>query len=98
MGPSPAEWHSENLKTNAHHYSFLRVLGPEAIARIQGSAARLCPGPDICQWVLKGSGGVGAWLWFNPNVDLGGRAYKYGVISAEDLMAGRGTNGGGQQQ
>lgn len=33
---SPTEWHASNLQRNPGHYSVLRWLGPEAIARIQG--------------------------------------------------------------
>ncbi len=32
-------WHKENLKCNESHYSFLRRLGPEAIAHVQQSSA-----------------------------------------------------------
>ena len=35
---SPTEWHAANLQRNPGHYSVLRWLGPEAIARIQGRA------------------------------------------------------------
>ncbi|KAK3093251.1 hypothetical protein FSP39_013269 [Pinctada imbricata] len=31
----PLEWHSQNLKANNSHYSFLKYLGPKAIADIQ---------------------------------------------------------------
>ena len=31
---APEEWHAENLKTNSHHYSFMKHLGPGAIAQV----------------------------------------------------------------
>lgn len=31
----PKSWHRENLERHAHHYSFLKRLGPHTVARIQ---------------------------------------------------------------
>ena len=33
--PDPVEWHKENMSLNPSHYSFLKVFGPNTIARIQ---------------------------------------------------------------
>ena len=33
--PDPVEWHKENMSQNPSHYSFLKVFGPNTIARIQ---------------------------------------------------------------
>ena len=37
----PVEWHRENMERNKHHYSFLRWIGPAAVARIQDAAAQV---------------------------------------------------------
>lgn len=33
----PVAWHRENMEKNPHHYSGLRFLGPNVIAKIQGN-------------------------------------------------------------
>ncbi len=38
---SPTEWHAANLEWNPRHYSALRWLGAETIARIQGACVRV---------------------------------------------------------
>ncbi|GBF89470.1 phosphatidate, mitochondrial [Raphidocelis subcapitata] len=57
----PEDWHTQNMERNASHYSFLRHLGPAAVAAAAGA--------------------VGAGVWFNTLVPLGGRLVKYGVTS-----------------
>lgn len=32
----PVAWHAENLQRNWSHYSWLKYLGPKAIAHVQG--------------------------------------------------------------
>jgi len=36
---NPTEWHTDNLKMNPSHYSFLKYLGPKAISSIQENLA-----------------------------------------------------------
>eukprot|EP00667_Euglena_gracilis_P014448 EG_transcript_14985 len=41
------EWHRENLTVNAHHYSVLRHAGPQWIACLQQTAARMWFNPNV---------------------------------------------------
>jgi translocator assembly and maintenance protein 41 len=42
------EWHTKNLKQNAHHYSVLRFGGPAFITRIQENyAAKIYYNPNV---------------------------------------------------
>ncbi|XP_060073246.1 phosphatidate cytidylyltransferase, mitochondrial-like [Ylistrum balloti] len=43
----PVSWHRQNLKENAHHYSFLRRYGPGVISAIQESSAGLYFNPMV---------------------------------------------------
>lgn len=44
------EWHKENLKQNSHHYSFVRVLGPKLITRLQEDFGASIYYNTLIQW------------------------------------------------
>ncbi len=35
----PLQWHKENMERNGHHYSFMRLFGPETVVRLQRQSA-----------------------------------------------------------
>lgn len=70
----PEAWHANNLVRNHQHYSTLRFLGPGAIARVQGWAARVYYN-TLIPTTLPSSGSAGP----RP------MTIKYGVISCTDL-------------
>uniref|UniRef100_A0A8D2IKN2 Phosphatidate cytidylyltransferase, mitochondrial n=1 Tax=Urocitellus parryii TaxID=9999 RepID=A0A8D2IKN2_UROPR len=91
----PIAWHSENLKKNWSHYSFLKVLGPKMITSVQNNYGAgvyynpliMCDGRLIKYGVISTSILIEDLLNWN-NLYIAGRLQKPASLAVPQAFTG----------